>query len=323
MTSFRLGLQVITAIAFFAATPMSVSADEPIAAPAAADETLIYVMREGRFMGSGAKVWIALNDETVARVKNKGHAIVRAKAGRITVNIASTGIVMAATTVDDRPGETVYLKWRLGDIGFTEVDEAEAQKFLRKSKRTDPIEKVLPNNEEEEALINLSRLGFDLMQPASGEVVPADGNSTITFLRRGDAENLEFGIWGQDGFVTTLAAFEATTISVPTGEHFFLSGNVGKTLLKLDAEPGKRYYAWLDFGSWAGRVRLTPISLAEEKDLAKWLDDVTWVELNRDAMTDRIREREAIVTGVIERAVEKTRTGESDFHLLSSEHAFE
>lgn len=323
MTATKVRLRVFFFGVFFAALPSSVLADDESVAPPAADETLIYVMREGRFTGGGTKVWIAVNDQTVARVKNKGHAIIRAKAGRITLNLASTGLVYSQIALDDRPGETVYLTWRLGDFEFTEVGEVEAAKFLRKSKRTDPIEKVLPNNEEVDTLINLSRLGLDLMQPASDERVPDETNATVTFLRRGDAKKLEFGIWGQRGFVGSLAAFEATTISVPAGEHFFIAGNVGKSLLKLEADAGKRYYAWLDFGSWIGRVRLTPITLAEASDLTKWLDDAKSVELNPDAMSARIREREGLVTEFIERVVKKTGTDAADFHLLGSEHAFE
>lgn len=322
MNSMRIRRLLISgSLAMFVLPTGAVSAASEVAPPTM-DETLVYVMREGRFAGSGGKIWIAVNDQTVARVKNKGHAIVRAKAGRITVNLATTGISIAPIALDDRPGETVYLKWRLGDLLFREVDEAEGKKFLRKSKQTAPIDEMLPNNEEVASLINLSRLGFELMQPASKEVVPDDEHAVVTFFRGSESEAFEFGIWGQQGFVGTLSANSAVSINVVPGEHFFIAGNVGKSLLKVQAEAGKRYYALLDIGRMIGRVRLTPVALEDSAKLDRWLNDVEWMELTPDAKTDRIKERESIVTDFVKHAVERTVTGQSNFHLLGREHAF-
>ena len=50
-----------------------VLAQESEFAPPAHDETLIYVIREGRFTGSMNKMWIAVNDRTVARVENDAY----------------------------------------------------------------------------------------------------------------------------------------------------------------------------------------------------------------------------------------------------------
>ena len=299
---------------------LAVAADE--ITPPTADETLIYVMREGRFAGGGGKIWIAVNDQTVARVKNKGHAVVRAKAGRITLNLATGGLSAGQISLDDRPGDTVYLKWRLGDLTIREVNEAEGQKFLRKSKQTKPIKENRANNEEVAVLINLSRLGFDAMQPASAEVVPDDGHAVVTFFRLSEVERFEYGIWGEQGFVGTLSANSSIGISVAPGEHFFIAGNVGKSLLKVEAEAGKRYYALLDIGKMIGRVRLTPVALNDSAKLEGWLNDIEGTELVPDAKSDRIKERELIVMDFLKGAVERTVTGKSDFHLLGSEHAF-
>ena len=93
---------------FSLCTPLAgVFAQETEVTPPADDETLIYVIREGRFAGSMNKMWIAVNDQTVARVENDAYAIVRAKAGRITVNLATAGIVAGAIAVDDRPGNSL------------------------------------------------------------------------------------------------------------------------------------------------------------------------------------------------------------------------
>ena len=313
---------IVVGLAAFFLVPIDViAASEDVTAPAA-DETLIYVIREGRFIGAANGYWVAINDQTVARVRNKKHAIIRVKAGVLTLNLANSGVVVAATAIDNRPGETVYLKWRLGDVALTELDESAARKMLRKSKRMEPIDEPLPNNQQMAALLNLSRLGFDLMQPAAQRLAPDEEHAVLTIFRRGEADKLEFGVWGSQGFVGTLRADEATSIALPAGEHFFLAGNVGTTFLKAQLEAGHHYYAMLDYGKMLGRVRLTPVSAHDSSNLDSWLDDVSWVRVDADVMTDSVRARENIVGEFIRTTAERTRTGESDFALLGNDNAF-
>lgn len=321
MTTCR-SLFLLMALAPLVAYPTGAKAEFGSEPPPASDETLIYVMREGRFIGSGGRMWIAVNDQTVARVGNKDYAVIRAKAGRITLNMAVTGIAGPSIVLDDRPGQVVYIRFRPGDTEFTEVDEAEAAEFLRKEKQTDPIDELLPNNEEVAVLLNLSRLGFYLMRPATGAPEPDDAHATVTFFSRGDTRGLAFGIWSADGFVGTLAPHQSITMAVDAGEHYFLAGNIGKSLLKLEAEAGKRYFAWIDFGKMIGRVRLTPVGPDESDDLAEWLDESSPVEIDRALITSRILEREEIVTNYIETVIRQAAIGESDYHLLGAEHAF-
>lgn len=80
------------------AAPVEPAAAQEVAPPAA-DETLIYIFRVGRFVGGGAKMWVAVNDKTVARLENKGYAAVRVKAGAVTLNLASIGMVNAAAAL--------------------------------------------------------------------------------------------------------------------------------------------------------------------------------------------------------------------------------
>jgi len=313
-------LALLLVVSAFTATSVPSNAQE--VTPPAADETLIYVIREGRFIGAANGYWIGLNNETVARVRNKKHAIIRAKAGILTLNLANFGVSVAAAAIDDRHGETVYLKWRLGDTEITELSEAKARKMLRKSKRMDPIDAPLPNAEQISALVNMSRYGFDLMRPAAEEQIPDEERAVITIFRRGDADKLDFGIWGESGFVGTLSANEAVNVIVPAGNHFFLAGNVGTTLMQAQVEAGKRYYAWLDYGVMLGRVRLTPVTKQESAKLDRWLKKVKQVELSPDAITIGVRGREEIVSEFIRGAAERANAGEADFNLLGSEHAY-
>ena len=315
----RLGFASHIAVLFLLPAAPATAADG--IAPAADDETLIYVIRPKRFTGGAVGFWIAVNDQTVARVKHKKHAVVRAKAGRISLNLAIQGSPVATIAVDDRPGETVYLKYRLGDENIVEVDEEAAHKLMRKSKLMDPIGEALPNNEEIRALLNLSRFGFELMRPASSRLEPDSEAAVITLFRRNEVPKLEFGICGEDGFVATLKANEGVDLRVPAGDHFFLAGQTGTTVMKASVEAGKRYYAWLDVGKMILRVRLTPVARDQANDLDAWLTDVEWVELNPEAMTTRINEREGLVVGFVQSVVEKANQGAADFTVLAADHS--
>lgn len=314
-------LALTSIVPLLLAAPASYADALPVAPPAD-DETLIYVIREGRMLGAAGGHWIAINDKTVARLRNDKHAVIRAKAGLITLNLASAGVPAFSAAIDDRPGETVYLKWRLGDREMTELDQAAAAEFLRKTKPMDPIDAPSPNAEEIPVLINLSRLGFDLMQPATEALTPDDKLGVITIFRRKEADKIDLGVWNEHGFVGTLGANEAVSIAVPPGMHFFLAGNVGTSLLKAEVEAGKRYYAWLDYGKMVGRVRLTPVSLSESKDLQKWLKKTKQVELIPQAVTSRIRDREKIVTDFLRLAIEQANNGTADFTLLDNDYAY-
>jgi len=323
MTHLRLNMLLLATLAIICFAPHQPLAKTSIEiAPPAADETLIYVIRESRILGKANGYWIALNDQTVARVRNKKHAIIRAEAGILSLSLANSGYIFAAAAIDNRPGETVYLRWRLGDTELTEIDEAAANKLLKKSKQMDPIDAPMPNDEEMAVLMNLSRLGFDLMQPATEQLEPDDEHAIITFFRRSEADKFDFGISGEHGYVGTLAANEAVSIAVPAGSHYFMAANLGTSLLKAQVEAGKRYYVWFDYGKMMGRVRLTPVTREQSKDLDGWLDDVSHVQRDPSATSESIHRREEIASAYIRSAVERTATGEADFHLLGSEHAF-
>jgi hypothetical protein len=291
-------------------------------APPAPDETLVYVLRGGRFVGGGAKVWVAVNDQTVARLENKGYAVVRAKAGAITLNLASIGMVLTAVALDDRPGETVYLRWRLGDYAFEELSEVEGRELVAEADQTEPIDELLGNNEQVDALLNLSRLGFDLLRPATEKMSPSNEDAVLTILRREEAPTLRFGIWAEDRYIATLAPNEAVDIRLTPGEHFFLSGHVGTTLLKARVEAGKHYYAWVDVGGMVLRVKMMPVATRESEQLGKWLDDVAFVRLDSEAMAPRVRERETMVTDWVRSVVDRAKAGTVDFTELGAEHAF-
>lgn len=275
----------------------------------AADETLIYVLREGRFTGSGAKLWIAVNDQTLARVKNKRYAVVRVPAGRVTLNLATQGLVLGSIAIDDRAGETVYLKYRVGDRRVREVDAEEGAEFLRKAKATNPIDAPRPNNERIHALINIGTLR-DAMVAAADRVVPDEEHAVITFYRKPDKYEMDLGLWSTTGFVGMLQANEGMDVRLKPGNHSFLAGYVGKTLMRAHLEAGKQYLAELVLGKMLLRVKIVA---RNEAKVAKVLKKLDWVRVEPNAITPRFVERGEILGEYVQELVARADRGQQDF----------
>jgi hypothetical protein len=301
---------------------IAVADDEPPVEPPGPDETLIYVMREGRMLGAAGGHWIAINDKTVGSLRNDTHAVFRYPAGLITLNIASGGAPAASIALDNRGGETVYLEYKLGATEFVELDEKAAQKLIRKTDLKEPLLEVEPNNEQFAVLMNLSRLGFDVMEPAEGPAEPDAEHGVVTIFRQKDGDKFDFGIWNEGGFVGTLGAREAITLRLEPGSYLFMAGNLGYTQMLADVEAGKRYYAWLDYGGWVGRVRLTPVPATDARELEKLLGKVSYVTLGPAMESENIRARERMVVDYVLEVAEMARAGTVDFNLLGAEHAF-
>lgn len=283
-------------------------------APPADDETLIYILREG----GGGKVWVAVNAETVGRLQNRSWEVIRTKAGLVTVNIAVTGIPTAAIALDDRPGETVYLKWKVPDTQFTEVDERDAQEFLARQKRTKSMDEVQENNEQIRVLMGLARMGFDLMRPAQSRKSPDENHAVLTLFRPRKKAHMITGVWGERGYVGTLEAGQGIEILLIPGEHYFLTGSVGTALLRARVEAGQRYYAWLDIGS---RTQLKPIGPEDEEKAREWMQGLEFVELDATKITARVRDREKIVLAHLSERAAGARAGDKVHQNLGPEHA--
>ena len=297
------------------------AAQEAGIAPPEDDETLIYVIREGRFAGSMNKMWVAVNDKTVARVENDAYAIVRAKAGRITLNLATAGIVAGAVAVDDRPGETVYLKWRLGDVHMTELQGEEALPLIASLKVTPPIDELRPNNEQVQANFALDILGLNLTHPATAAVEPDDEHAVITVFRRDKKDRLKVALWGADGYIAALEVNQGVRVKVPTGENPLFAGLIPAAFVQANVEAGKNYYVSIDIG--VVKYKVEPVPSKDKKKLDKWLKKVTFVAaLDSERRTERVREREQIVTEFLNSAAEREMAAGNQLKLIGPEHAF-
>jgi len=161
-----------------------------------------------------------------------------------------------------------------------------------------------------------------VMRPSSERLEPDANSAVITLFRRREKVPMEFGIWTDSGFVGTLADNQALELRVPAGQHLFSATLNNTTVISAAVEAGKRYHAWLDVGKMMGRLRLTPVTLNEQKNLDKWLADVDWVEMNSDLLTPRATQREEIIVQHLRSLTEKLATGEVEFSTLGSDHAY-
>jgi hypothetical protein len=145
----------------------------------------------------------------------------------------------------------------------------------------------------------------------------------LTVFRRKEAEQLTFGLWSEDRYLGTLLPNQGIDVVLTPGEHYFMSGYVGTTLLKATVEAGKHYYAWLDVGGMVLRVKMMPIAQSEAKQRDEWLENVsTYVRVNEAAMTPRAREREALVTEWVRSVVARAKAGTVDFTEITPANGF-
>lgn len=221
-------------------------------------------------------------------------------------------MVLGSIAIDDRPGQTVYLKYRIGDRRIREVDSEEGMAFVIKRKVTEPIDAPRPNNEQIRALVNVSTMR-DAMVPTTDRLEPDAGHAVVTFYRKKDSYDMDLGVWGASGFIGMLHDREAMDVRLPPGEHAFLSGYVGTTLMRAQLEAGKHYYAELDLGTWVLRVKILESTLDQS---AKVLSKADWVRLDPGSLTDGMLARAATLQEFVAGLVDKAGRGQHDFTKL-------
>ncbi len=166
------------------------------------------------------------------------------------------------------------------------------------------------------------------MQPSTEELSPDSEHAVLTIFRRqkenkdGLRRPIEIAVWGEQGYLGTLAASQGVQVALTPGEHYFASGYVGTILMKATVEAGKHYYALADIGAMVLRVKLEPIGPSDSGNLERWTRDMQLLQRNPEVVSERIQERESIVRDFINAQAEEARLGRQDFTEISSEHAW-
>lgn len=106
--------------------------------PLAADETLVYIFREGKFTGGGRKVGIIVNDTYKAVLHNDTFSFFTIKSGKNIV-VARMAPNFQHFSLNGRAGETVYLlSWMNFDgMRLEEIDEQKGQELIKKYQYTE------------------------------------------------------------------------------------------------------------------------------------------------------------------------------------------
>ncbi len=285
--------------------------------PPAADETLIYFIRDNA-AGAGGKAWISVNDQTLAALKEKRYTVMRAKSGTITLNSSIFGGLTALTTLDDRHGETVFLRWKMLDP-IEEITANDAAEYIDKWKLAKPVE-PRTNDLQAKALMNPQRLGLDVSQPATARLEPDEKTAVVTFVRLRDRFQWDFGIWSEEGLHGSIGPNQSIEVRVSAGEHIFLCGARNISVLRANLVAGRKYYV-SDEDSSGPVFRFTPILSEKSDQIDNIMAKVDFVALDPNAMTERMRDREAVVIEYVRNVGKQLAAGEVDHRTLGSAHA--
>ena len=213
-------------------------------APPAADETYVYAIRGSAFRGGGRGVWVANNDKVVASLSNGSHALVKIKSGLNDVHLTQGSAGFGFTTVDNRPGETVFLffDYTTGkvkevpkDIGITMVMSTTDMPAVTET-RANPAYKFI--------VMNPGMLGFDMMQASDQRLKPTPDSAVITFFRpAGLIKDVPFSIWSESAYLGDLKGDTYFQARVAPGHHTFMAKSERFSILKADVAAGKEYFA--------------------------------------------------------------------------------
>ena len=137
----------------------------------------------------------------------------------------------------------------------------------------------------------------------------------ITVFRRDKKDRLKVALWGGDGYIAALDLNQGVRVKVPAGETRLFAGLIPDAFVKGNVEAGKNYYVSIDIG--VVKYKVEPVRGKDKKKLDKWLKKVTLVAaLDADRRTDRVREREQIVTEFL------ISSGVPTTKRIGPEHAF-
>lgn len=128
--------------------------------------------------------------------------------------------------------------------------------------------------------------------PAPGLLLPdLSDRSAVVFLRlekeAGGPQDAAF--FDGDDFLTLLTPNTMYVHLTEPGEHHFRSRLAGAWQnLRAELEPGRVYFARMTIPSFAGRIRLVPLSSRDDPGWSKlraWLHDLNQVQPNQSART--------------------------------------
>ncbi len=249
-----------------AAAEAAVAADATITAPSS-EPTVVYVIRESKFFGGGRDIWMAVNDKVVADVSNGTHVKLTLQPGLNTLNGVQAKAGFAYTTVDNRGGETVYLRVDIMTGAISEVSQEEGIALVKDTKASQPLDALRPNDAYDNLMVNPELLGLGLVQANAAKLEPDAESAIVTFYRPAKLiAQVPFSVWSKDGYVGSLYGNQYQQVRVAPGKHTFVGLSERLSVLNATVEAGKEYAVEFDVGmGWnQAHIKLLPVDLNTE-----------------------------------------------------------
>lgn len=278
------------------------------------DETMIYVIRTSSFRGAARTVWVACNDQYIAKLQSGSYYYFKVPAGINTVNIEQSGIPLVYRQVDNRRGETVFLKLEYTKGELVEIPRNQGVTLVMKYMEGTKYDGGDKSDQYKKALLNPGFLGFELMKTVDADLSDHQkGASTITFIRNlSFAKDIPFSLWSSEGWIGDLKGESYFRIKVRPGKHLFFSNAGNWSALEIKADPGKQYFVQVtvDSGWHAANIQFKPVKKDQrDYNLQVWLKGSSEVTPNEAAIDGTVRARLDASMPLIEEAMKKVQDG--------------
>lgn len=274
-------------------------------------ETMIYVIRPSSFVGAARNVWVSCNDQYIAKLYSGSYCFFKVPAGLNTINIEQSGISLSYHQVDNRKGETVFLKLEYTKGHLMEVPRDLGITLVMQNKQGEKYEGSDKSDQYKTALLNPGFVGLDLMKTAATDSSDhPEGAASITFFRNQSlAEDVPFGVWSREGWLGDLKGNAYFKIKPQPGKHLFFCNAGSWSVCEINVEPGKQYFVrvQVERGWHEPDIKFIPVEQNHELNaLIKASQEVTPSEV---AINAAVRSRLDAAAPLIEEAMKNLRNG--------------
>jgi hypothetical protein len=274
---------------------------------------MIYVIRTSSLHGAARTVWVACNDQYIAKLQSGSYYYFKVPAGINTVNIEQSGISLVYHQVDNRGGETVFLQLEYTKGKLVEIPKNQGITLVMKYKEGSKYSGGEKSDQYQKALLNPGFVGLELMKSADADSSDhPSGAAWITFIRNlSYAKDVPFSIWSKEGWIGDLNGESYFRTKVQPGRHLFFCYSGNWKALEIKAEAGKHYFVQVtvDSGWQAANLQFKPIYKEQNHYLQTWIKGSREVTPNEAAIDSAVRGRLDLSMPLIEKAMKKVQDG--------------
>ena len=277
-------------------------------------ETMIYVIRTSSFVGAARNVWVSCNEQYKVKLSSGSFGYFKVPAGVNTINIEQSGIALGWCRVDNRAGETVFLKLDYTKGKLSEIPSDQGITLVMKYTEGSKYDGAQGCDQFKTGLLNPGFLDLDLMKTSDlNTAKDSTEEASITFIRNQTfAKEVPFGIWSESGWIGDLKGETYFEINVPPGQHFFFCSGGTLAALNANVEAGKRYFVQVEVSRGWHEPNIQFVKVengSKNSSLSKWIDTSQNVSPNFAAMDNTIRARLDAGVPIVQEGVKKVQDG--------------